>query len=154
MAGIVIGGAGPVESLKRSVRVAKARWRLAILVAASGAVLSIVELFGLAAGLDLVVRLFDALGLDIAGDPLNAAVTTAVLLATLVAVGSLLVTVAALVAAPQVYVFLRMTGFSGGLDRARRDSHGPTEPTRLVTRTMLAGIAFVAVASVAGLADT
>lgn len=153
MAGIVIGGVGPVESLKRSVRVARARWRLAILVAATGTVLSIVELFGLAAGLDLVARLFGALGLDIGGDPLHAAVATFILLATVVAVGSLLVTVAALVAAPQVFVFLRMTGYSGGLDRARRDSHGPAQRTRIVTRSMLALIAFVVVVSVAGLAN-
>jgi hypothetical protein len=34
------------------------------------------------------------------------------------AVGSLLVTVAALIVALQVFVFLRMTGYSAGLDRA------------------------------------
>jgi len=151
LAGIVIGGVGPVETLKRSVRIAVARWRLAILVAAAGSVLSIIELFGFLAGADLIVRLFGVLGLDIGGTPMNAIVTSLVLLAGLVATSSLLITIAALVAAPQVYVFVRMTGYTAGLNRARRDPR-PGEPrTRLITRPMLGLIAFAVIVSLAGL---
>jgi hypothetical protein len=151
LAGIVIGGVGPVETLKRSVRIAVARWRLAILVAATGTVLSIIELFGFLAGADLIVRLFGVLGLDIGGTPTNAIVTSLILLAGLVAMSSLLITIAALVAAPQVYVFIRMTGYTDGLNRARRDPRPGEPPTRLITRSMLGLIAFAVVVSVAGL---
>jgi hypothetical protein len=123
-AGIILGGVGPVEALRRSVRIARARWRLALLVALAGIVLSFVEVFALGAGLDLVVRFADAAGLGLEGSVPVATLSVLLVLACIVAVGSLVVTIAALVAAPQVFVFLRMTGYSAGLERAMT----PVEP--------------------------
>ena len=151
MAGIVIGGVGPIETLKRSVRIASARWRLALLVASAGSVLAIIQLFAFSAGFDILARLSQALGLDVEGAPTNALLTGAITVAAVVAASSLLVTIAALVAAPQVYVFVRMTGYSAGLDRAfpGADPIGP--PTRIVTRPMLALIGFGVFLAVLGL---
>jgi hypothetical protein len=150
-AGIVLGEVGPGEALKRSTWITRARWRLAILVASAGVVLSIVEIFALGAGLDLVARLVDAAGLGLDGSAATALVTVAVVLACVVAVGSLVVTIAALVVAPQVFVFLRITGYSVGLDRARPAAEVSGRPTRLVTRPMLALIGLTSLAALAGL---
>jgi hypothetical protein len=151
MAGIVIGGVGPIESLKRSVRIASSRWRLALLVASAGSVLSIIQLFAFSAGFDLLARLAQALGLDVEGAPTNALLTGAITVAGVVAASSLLVTIAALVAAPQIYVFIRMTGYSAGLDRAVTGAHPSAAPTRIVTRPMLALIGFGVFIAVLGL---
>jgi hypothetical protein len=151
MAGIVIGGVGAIEALRRSTRIAARRWRLAILVASAGAVLGIIEIFALGAGFDLLARLSTALGLQIEGTTLNGVVTTTVTLAGVVATSSLLVTVAGLVAAPQVFVFIRMTGYTGGLDRAVATASAGQPPNRLITVPMRALIGFVGLAAVGGL---
>jgi hypothetical protein len=152
LAGIVLGGVGPVETLKRSVGIARTRWRLALLVAATGTVVSIVQAFALGAGLDLAVRVASALGLRLDGGAATAAVTSLVVLAGLVAVGSLVATVTAMVVAPQVVVFLRMTGYSAGLARSwpAPAGLGPADRTRLVTRPMVALIAVGGVAALLG----
>ncbi|HET9519682.1 MAG TPA: hypothetical protein VFO73_01395 [Candidatus Limnocylindrales bacterium] len=149
MAGIVIGGVGPMESMKRSARIAARRWRLAILVASAGAVLGLIEIFALGAGLDLVSRLAAALGLDIEGSAGSGIAVTFVTLASIVAASSLLVTIAALVAAPQVFVFIRMTGESGGLDRAGAGDM-PGTATWLVSWPMIALIGVAGLFAVAG----
>jgi hypothetical protein len=150
LTGIVVGGVGPIETLKRSVKIAAARWRLAILVASAGSVVSIIEVFALGAGLDLIVRFSTAAGLTLNGSPATAVVTVAIVLVGLVAFASLLVTVAALIAAPQVFVFVRMTGYTGGLDRAL-PRQGSVDRARLVTRPMILLIAFTVLAGVVGL---
>ena len=148
--GIILGGVGAIEALRRSTRIARARWRLALLVALAGAVVSFIEVFALGAGLDLVVRIASAAGLGLDGSVPTALVTVALVLVCVVAIGSLLVTIAALIAAPQVFVFLRMTGYSAGLDRARVVTDGSERPPRMVTRPMLALIVFGVVAGIAG----
>lgn len=151
MAGIVIGGVGPIESLRRSVRIAARRWRLAILVASAGAALGLIELFAFGAGLDLVSRLATTVGLDIEGSAASAIATTLATLIGVVAASSLLITIAALVAAPQVYVFVRMTGYSAGLERAVAMGPPAGAGTRLVTRPMIALIVAGVVVAVAGI---
>ena len=79
-----------------------------------------------------------------------AIVSGILVLACVVAIGSLLVTIAALVAAPQVYVFLKLTGYSAGLDRAHVPTDGRERPPRLVTRPMLVLIGLGALAGLAG----
>ena len=148
--GIILGGVGAVESLRRSTRLARARWRLALLVALAGTVLSVIEVFALGAGLDLVVRVASAAGLGFDGSMPFAIVTGVLVLACVVAIGSLLVTIAALVAAPQVYVFLKLTGYSAGLDRARLPTDGAERPPRLITRPMAVLIGLGALAGLAG----
>ena len=148
--GIILGGVGAMESLRRSTRLARVRWRLALLVALAGTVLSVIEVFALGAGLDLVARVATAVGLGFDRTLPVAIVTGFLVLALVVAVGSLLVTIAALVAAPQVYVFLKLTGYSAGLDRARVPADGSERPPRLVTRPMLVLIGLGALAGLAG----
>jgi hypothetical protein len=68
-------------------------------------------------------------------------------LAALVALGSLSVTVAAVAAAPQVMAFLGLTHYSGGLDRAR-----PAVRVRWVTFPMVVLIVLEALVALSGIA--
>ncbi|HEY0442856.1 MAG TPA: hypothetical protein VGC90_01395, partial [Candidatus Limnocylindrales bacterium] len=74
---------------------------------------------GLGAGIDLVVRVFDVLGLGPASGTLGVALITIVLVAVVFAAGTLLFTVIALSVAPQVAMFLALTHATPGLDRTR-----------------------------------
>lgn len=154
-AGIILGGVGAWESVRRSVRIARARWRLALLVALAGIVLGYIELFALGAGLDLVFRVAGAAGLGIDKSVPIATLTVVLILFCIVAVGSLIVTIAALVAAPQVFVFVKMTGYSAGLDRAMEAAgDAPPSRPRLITWPMLAVIVLGIVTALVGLAST
>jgi hypothetical protein len=126
--GIVLGDAGAFESLRRSTRLARARWRLALVIGLFAAASGYLELFGLGAGSDLLSRVVDTLHLSLIGDPIHAAVSGVVLLVAIVALGSLLLTVAAIVAAPQVVAFVGLTHYSAGLDLARAPQ-APSSPT-------------------------
>jgi hypothetical protein len=155
-AGIVIGGAGVMESLRRSTRIARARWRLALLVASTGAVGAFIQAFALGAGLDMFARVGTAAGLGLDGPAPVAMVTVLVVLVALVAIGSLVVTIAALIVAPQVLVFLGMTGYSTGLDRAITATGGYRwSPTpRLVTLPMVVLIGLSVLAAAVGLTSS
>jgi hypothetical protein len=153
LTGIVIGGVGPIESLRRSVRIARARWRLAILVASAGAVIAFVQAFALGAGLDLLVRVGTAAGLGLSGSVPAFVLTGFLVLAAVMAIGSLVVTVNALIVAPQVVVFIGMTGYSAGLDRASPAMDPPryNPRLRLVTWPMIILIVLAWLAALAGL---
>jgi hypothetical protein len=94
-----------------------------------------------------------AAGLGLYGPTHVAVVTVLVVLAAIVAIGSLVVTVTALTMAPQVLVFLGMTGYSSGLDRAitAPDEYRWSPRTRLVTWPMIVLIALGMLAAVVGL---
>jgi hypothetical protein len=149
--GVILGDVGATEALKRSTWITRARWRLAILVASAGVVVSFIEFLALGAGLDLVARIAVTAGLGFDGSLPIVLVSGALVLAVVVAIGSLLVTIAALVSAPQVFVFLRMTGYSGGLDRADPTS-ATARPPRLLAIPMLVVICLAALAALATLA--
>lgn len=153
IAGIVIGRTGAIESLRRSTRIARARWRLALLVVSAGAVASFIQAFALGAGLDVLARVGTAAGLGLYGPVHVAVVTVLVVLAAVVAIGSLVVTITALTMAPQVLVFLGMTGYSAGLDRATTlpDGYRWSPRPRLVTWPMIVLIGLGALAAVVGL---
>jgi hypothetical protein len=107
--------------------------------------------FALGAGLDIVLRVADTAGLTLTG-PLPVAISTGlVILVVVIAIASLLVTIAALVAAPQIYAFLKLTGYSAGLDRALPAADPSGRPLRLITRPMLAVIVLGGLAGLAGL---
>jgi hypothetical protein len=135
---IVIGDVGPADAIRRSLGLARARWRLALMVAFFAAVFSSIQVFGLAAGVDLLIRIGGALGLGLTTDAVHQAATIGVLLAAIAAAGSLVFTVGALLATPQVVAFLGLTYYEGGLDRAETAAAGSF---RWVTRPMVAGIA-------------
>jgi hypothetical protein len=155
IAGIVIGGVGAIESLRRSTPIARARWRLALLVAATGVAGAFIQDFALGAGLDLLARVGTTAGLGLYGAAHVAVLTVLVVLVAIVAIGSLVVTVSALIVAPQVVVFLGMTGYTAGLDRATTASGGYRwiSPTRLVTWPMIVLIVFGGLAALVGLAS-
>jgi hypothetical protein len=117
--GIVIGDVGAVEAVRRSMRLASARWRIALMVAVFAALAQYLVLFGLGAGGDIVARIAEPLGLDPQGGPI--AVIAVALLASvfILALGTLQFTVVAIASAPQVVAFLSLTRFTGGLDQAQ-----------------------------------
>lgn len=117
--GIVLGDAGPVQTLARSIRLARARPLLALVIAAFTTLVSVINTFALAAGGDTLLRIADFLHLDFQSGPLLTVLSVLVILAGVVAIGSLIFTISAVTTAPQVVAFLGLTHFSGGLDLAR-----------------------------------
>ena len=148
--GIVLGDVGAIEALQRSVALSRARPRIALVVTLFTLVTSAIQTFALGAGLDVAIRVAELmhLNLDQGGAPLI--LTAIIVLAFVVAFGSLTFTIAAIVAAPQVTGFLGLTFFSGGLDRARGPQAARPGGFRWVTLPMLTTM--VALALAAGLA--
>lgn len=146
-AGIVLGDVGPIEALRRSMSLFRARPRIALVVTLFTLVTSAIQTFAIGAGADVAIRVaeFLHLGLDQGGP--SAILTAVLVLAFIVAYGSLTVTIAAIVAAPQVAGFLGLTFYSGGLDRARIPEGVQSRGFRWVTLPMFAsmvGLALIA----------
>jgi hypothetical protein len=74
-------------------------------------------------------------------------------LALSAAFGSLLLTVTAIVVAPQVIAFLGLTHYSGGIDRAR-DESVLRPPVRYLTVPMAIGIVVVVLTSIAAIVSS
>jgi hypothetical protein len=117
--GIVIGDVGAVEAVRRSMRLASARWRIALMVAVFAALAQYLVLFGLSAGGDIVARVAEPLGLDPQGGPIPVIAVALLASVFLLALGTLQFTVVAIASAPQVVAFLSLTRFTGGLDQAQ-----------------------------------
>lgn len=163
LAGIVLGDVGVLESARRSVTLFSARRRAALVVSLFALVAQLLTVVGLLAGLDVVFRLFDGLGLGPAAGDVGVALTTVLVIAIVFASGTLLFTIAALAVAPQVVMFLALTHATPGLERVRAGSAGTTtgDPGRVspprarfrwLTRPMLAAMAVGALAAAGGLA--
>ena len=150
-AGIVLGDVGPIEALRRSMTLFRARPRIALVVTLFTLVTSAIQTFAIGAGADVAIRVaeFLHLGLDQGGP--SAILTAVVVLAFIVAYGSLTVTIAAIVAAPQVAGFLGLTFYSGGLDRARIPEGAAPRGFRWVTLPMLASMIGLALIAALGL---
>jgi hypothetical protein len=116
---IVLGDVGPLEALRRSWGLFRVRPRIALAVTIFTLVTSAIQQFALGAGLDAAERVgeFTHLGFD--QGAFSAILVGVLVLAFVVAFGSLTFTIAAIVAAPQVAGFLGLTYYSAGLDRAR-----------------------------------
>ena len=147
LAGVVLGDVDPFEALRRSFRVFRARKTAAALVAAFETVAILLIFVGLGAGLDIVLRVLDALGLGPDAGPVGVALMTMGLVATVFAAGTLLFTVYAITVAPQVVMFVGLTHATMGLDHVRpggSDDPAITQPGkrrfRWFTRPMLLGI--------------
>ena len=134
-AGIVLGDVGAIEALRRSTRLFRARPATAVVVVLLTLVTAAIETFALGAGLDLVGRVGEALGLELTAGGFALVLPIVFSLATITAFGSLLFTIAALVSAPQVAAFLGLTFYGAGLDRARVEGGRPRD-FRWVTRPM------------------
>jgi hypothetical protein len=116
LSGIVLGNVGPIESARRSVRLFGARRLSAVVVSLFALAAQFLTLFGSSAALDLISRILDAMRLGPGSGDLGIAGITVVVLAVVFALGSLLFTVAAIAAAPQVVAFLALTHATLGLD--------------------------------------
>jgi hypothetical protein len=150
-AAAILGGTGITDSLRRSIRLARARKRLAVVVTLFGVGAQYIVLFGISSGLDVVIRLIDGTGLG-AGFP--APLVVPVSAALIFAVGTLMLLVAAISQAPPVFAFLALTHYSHGLERGRLD------PVRLrhwwdpwVTPGLAATAVFALIALLAGVAS-
>lgn len=126
--GVVLGDVGAVEALRRSIALFRARPRIALVVTLFTLVTSAIQTFALSSGADAAVRVAEALHLGLDQGPVPLVLTLLIVLAFIVAFGSLTFTIAAIVAAPQVTGFLGLTYYSGGIDRAR--SPEGTQPRR------------------------
>jgi len=149
LAGIVLGEVPVVESLRRSVRLARLRPRLAITVAAFGVASQLLLFLALTAGLDVVLRITDAMAMPpgTAGDLAAAAVIAVVVFA----LGTLLFTAEALAAAPQVHAFVALTHYARGLELARVDGTARRVWEPWLGRGFAVGVVLGVLVTVAGL---
>jgi hypothetical protein len=148
LAGVVLGDVDPFEALRRSFRVFRARKLAAAIIVVFETITALLVLLGLGSGLDLVLRVFEGLGLGPQAGPVGLAATTIGVVVVTFAFGTLLFTVMAITVAPQVVMFLGLTRATIGLDRVRPG--GPDDPDlprperrrfRWLTRSMLVGFA-------------
>jgi hypothetical protein len=121
VAGIVLGEVGVFEAIQRSLRLARARKRLAVVVALFGILSQFIVLFGVSIGGDVVVRVVDGTGIAESFPP---ALVIPLVAALVFAFGTLLFLVEAITAAPGVYAFEALTHYTHGL-QVGRDAPAP-----------------------------
>jgi hypothetical protein len=146
LTGIVLGDVTPLEATRRSFRVFRARKLSAIIVVIFETIALVLVVLGLFAGLDVVLRLFDALGVGVESGPAGLALITVGVVVVVFAFGTLLYTALAISIAPQVVMFVGLTHATMGLDHVRAGGRadpaltGPDQRRfRWVTRPMLVG---------------
>jgi hypothetical protein len=162
LSGIVLGNVGPVESARRSIRLFSARRLSAVVVSLLALAAQYLTLFGVSIALDLIARVFESLRLGPGSGDLGIAGITVVILAVVFAIGSLLFTVAAIAAAPQVVMFLALTHATPGLDATPADvvaqapagwsAPAPRRSFRWLTLPMRVAIALGMLVTIVGLA--
>jgi hypothetical protein len=152
--GIVLGGVGARESVRRSWGLARARWRLAFLIGIVNTAVGYLAGFALGAGADILVRLGELFGLGTTMGPLQIAILAAIVALAIVSIGSLVMTIAALTVAPQVVAFLGLTGYSAGLDAGPASvTPGERRAQALISRPMAIALAISIGAAVLALLD-
>jgi hypothetical protein len=167
-AGIVLGDVGAIEATRRSIRLFGVRRRSALVVSLFAFAAQLLTGIGLGSGLDLVLRVFDALGLGPDSGDVGVAITSALIVIIVFAFGTLLFTVTAIAAAPQVLMFLALTHARPGLAKVRAAVTQPQGPVqvgwgagpppvrwrfRWLTRPMLLAIVIGAMTAAGGLAS-
>ena len=149
LTGIVLGDVDPFTATRRSFRVFRARKMAAVIVAVFETAAVLLVVLGLGAGLDLGLRLFDALGVGADSGPAGLAFVTVGIVVLVFAFGTLVYTALAISIAPQVVMFVGLTRATIGLDHVRpggrRDPATPVAGQRRfrwLTLPMLAALAF------------
>jgi hypothetical protein len=152
LAGIVLGDVSPLEATRRSVRVFTARKAAAALVAVFATIAYVLVLLGLSAGLDVALRVFEALGLGTDSGPAGLLLVVIGIVIGVFALGTLIYTALAISLAPQVVMFVGLTRATFGLDHVvpggDRDpltARPGRRPFRWLTRPMLAAFILGAV---------
>jgi hypothetical protein len=149
-AAVVLGGAGPIEAVRQSWAMARRRWRLALVIGIVNTAVSYLSGFAIGAGLDILVRIATALGIDQGLGPLQSLELVAIVAFAIVALGSLTLTIATLSVAPQVVAWVRLGGSTAGIPR---DDPGSLRPgpgrASLVSLPMTAAIVVATIAAAA-----
>ena len=134
LAGVVLGDVDPFEATRRSFRVFRARKLAAAVVALFETVAVLLVALGLGAGLDIALRVFDALGLGADSGPAGLALIALGTVVGVFAFGTLIYTALAISLAPQVVMFVGLTRATIGLDHVRpggdQDPAAPPIPHR------------------------
>jgi hypothetical protein len=161
LTGIVLGDVDSAEATRRSFRVFRARKLAAALVAVFESLAILLVVLGLGAGLDIALRIFDAIGIGTESGPAGLALLAIGLVVGVFALGTLIYTALAISLAPQVVMFVGLTRATGGLDHVRpggdrdpdrpgrRPFHWLTIPMRIGIIGGVVGIVVVLVALVA-----
>ena len=116
-AGIVLGEADIIEAMRRSVRLARARKQLAVVVTLFSVLAGLVVEFGLGLAADTVSRVLSGAGLV---DSFPSGLVIPLVAALVFAYGTLVLLTEAIAAAPAVHAFVALTHYTGGLERGRR----------------------------------
>jgi hypothetical protein len=138
-AGIVLGEVGVFEAISRSLRLARARPRLAIVVALFSILSQFIVLFGVSIGGDVVVRVIGGAGITVESFPV--ALVIPLTAALVFAFGTLLFLVEAITAAPAVYAFVALTHYTHGLQVGRDE---PAPGSSVFSPWFTPGLALVA----------
>jgi len=159
LTGIVLGDVDPIEAARRSFRVFRARKLAAALVAVFETVAVLLVVLGLGAGLDIALRVFDALGLGSDSGTAGLILIAIGIAVGAFALGTLIYTAFAISVAPQVVMFVGLTRATIGLDHVRpRGDHDPSgmgterRPFRWLTLPMRIAIIVAVMGLVAALA--
>ena len=145
--GIVLGDVGTVEAIRRSVRLARARFRLALVLSLFSVVANYLLLFAASGRARPRRRASSSRSAPSSGRSIRAtspgsSSAAGLILLALFAGWTLVFAVGALTSATQVVAFLGLTGYSGGLDRARDEVPGELRRDRpaWVSWPMIVGI--------------
>ena len=135
LTGVVLGDVSPLEATRRSFRVFRARKIAAALVAIFATIAYVLVLLGLSAGLDVALRVFDALGLGPDSGPAGLILVVVGIVIGVFALGTLIYTALAISLAPQIVMFVGLTRATFGLDHVprRRRSRSAGAATRPAT---------------------
>lgn len=148
LTGMVLGGVGLLEATRRSFRVFRARKLAAALVVVFETVAVLLVVLGLGAGLDIALRVFEALGLGSDSGPAGLTLIALGVVVGVFALGTLIYTALAISVAPQVVMFVGLTRATFGLDRVRpggdRDPTVPRPGGRFRWLTIPMRIGFIA----------
>jgi hypothetical protein len=116
-AGVVLGEVGVTDAIARSFRLARTRKRLAVVITLFSVFGQFIVVFGLGAGLDLVLRAVEGSGLTLDFPSVLVVPITAALV---FALGTLTFLVEAIAAAPAVHAFEALTHYTRGLEIGRQ----------------------------------
>jgi hypothetical protein len=116
-AGVVLGEVGVADAIGRSFRLVRSRKRLAVVITLFGVFGQFIVLFGLSAGLDLVLRAAEGSGMAVEFPAILVVPVTAALV---FALGTLTFLVEAIAAAPAVHAFEALTHYTHGLEIGRQ----------------------------------
>ncbi len=131
-AAVVLAAASPFAAVRLSWQMARRRWRLAFVIGIVNTAVSYLATFAIGVGLDILVRVGTALGIDRGLGTVQSIELALIVAFAIVAIGSLTFTIAALTVAPQVIAWLGLGGPSTGLADA-----DPANPVAAVRRGRL-----------------